>query len=60
VDEVYKFRDCYFETHSESEAGKKQGEVAQRMRQALKTLEEKEGNAASATPSNTPLTTWII
>ncbi|XP_059932672.1 tetratricopeptide repeat protein 5 [Gadus macrocephalus] len=42
VDEVYKFRDCYFETHSESEAGKKQGEVAQRMRQALKTLEEKE------------------
>ncbi|CAL8241640.1 unnamed protein product [Merluccius merluccius] len=42
VDEVYSFRDCYFETHSEKEAGKKQGEVAQKMQEALRKLEEKE------------------
>ncbi|KAJ3585501.1 hypothetical protein NHX12_014220 [Muraenolepis orangiensis] len=42
VDEVYSFRDCYFVTHSESEAGKKQGEVAQKMQEALRKLEEKE------------------
>lgn len=42
VDELYNFRDCYFETHSVEEAGKKQSDVAQEMEKTLKKLEEKE------------------
>lgn len=42
VDELYNFRDCYFETHSVEEAGRKQSDVAQEMEKTLKKLEEKE------------------
>lgn len=42
VDEVYNFRDHYFETHSVEEAGKKQSDVAQEVERTLKKLEEKE------------------
>lgn len=42
VDELYNFRDCYFETHSVEEAGRKDGDVKQKMEQTLKKLEEKE------------------
>ncbi|XP_029382228.1 tetratricopeptide repeat protein 5 [Echeneis naucrates] len=42
VDELYNFRDCYFETHSVEEAGKKQSDVAQETKKTLKKLEEKE------------------
>lgn len=52
MDEVYNFRDGYFETHSESEAGEKQGEVAQRMQKALRKLEEKEGKIKTMTTEN--------
>ncbi|AWO97506.1 putative tetratricopeptide repeat protein 5 [Scophthalmus maximus] len=41
VDELYNFRDCYFETHSMEEAGRKQSDVMQEMERTLKTLEEK-------------------
>ncbi|CAJ1086136.1 tetratricopeptide repeat protein 5 [Xyrichtys novacula] len=44
VDDLYKFRDCYFETHSVEEAGRKQKDVAQEMENTLKKLEEKEGD----------------
>lgn len=43
VDELYNFRDCYFETHSVEEAGRKQSDVAQEIEKTLKKLEEKEG-----------------
>lgn len=43
VDELYNFRDSYFETHSVEEAGKKQSDVAQEIEKTLKKLEEKEG-----------------
>lgn len=43
VDELYKFRDCYFETHSVEDAGRKHSDVAEEMAQTLKKLEEKEG-----------------
>ena len=43
MDELYNFRDCYFETHSVEEAGKKQSDVAQETENTLKKLEEKEG-----------------
>ncbi|XP_040886647.1 tetratricopeptide repeat protein 5 [Toxotes jaculatrix] len=43
VDELYNFRDCYFETHSVEEAGRKQSDVAQETEKTLKKLEEKEG-----------------
>lgn len=42
VDELYNFRDSYFETHSVEEAGKKQSDVAQEIEKTLKKLEEKE------------------
>lgn len=42
VDELYKFRDCYFETHSVEEAGKKQSDVAQELEKTLKRLQEYE------------------
>ncbi|CAG5929154.1 unnamed protein product [Menidia menidia] len=42
VDELYNFRDGYFETHPVEEAGKKQSDVAREMEQTLKKLEENE------------------
>ncbi|XP_067379666.1 tetratricopeptide repeat protein 5 isoform X2 [Channa argus] len=42
VDELYNFRDCYFETHNVEEAGRKQSDVAQQLEKTLKRLEEKE------------------
>ncbi|KAK5848286.1 hypothetical protein PBY51_005914 [Eleginops maclovinus] len=42
VDDLYNFRDNYFETHSVEEAGRKQNDVAQEMEKTLKKLEEKE------------------
>ncbi|XP_057709654.1 tetratricopeptide repeat protein 5 isoform X1 [Corythoichthys intestinalis] len=42
VDELYKYRDCYFETHSVEEAGRKQQDVSQELGKVLKKLEEKE------------------
>lgn len=43
MDELYNFRDCYFETHSVEEAGRKQMDTAQEIQKTLKKLEEKEG-----------------
>lgn len=43
VDDLYSFRDRYFETHSVEDAGRKQNDVAQEMAKTLKRLEEKEG-----------------
>ncbi|CAN9509601.1 unnamed protein product [Ophioblennius macclurei] len=42
VDNLYKFRDCYFETHKIEEAKRKQSDVLQEVEQTLKKLEEKE------------------
>ncbi|KAM4564322.1 tetratricopeptide repeat protein 5 [Fundulus diaphanus] len=42
VDELYTFRDCYFDTHGVEEAVRKDGDVKQKMEQTLKRLEEKE------------------
>ncbi|XP_013885052.1 tetratricopeptide repeat protein 5 [Austrofundulus limnaeus] len=42
VDELYKFRDCYFETHGVEDAGRKQSDVAREVERTLKKLEEKE------------------
>lgn len=43
MDELYNFRDCYFETHNVEEAEKKESDVAQEVEKTLKKLEEKEG-----------------
>lgn len=43
VDDLYNFREHYFETHSVEDAGRKQNDVAQEMEKTLKKLEEKEG-----------------
>ncbi|XP_016097570.1 tetratricopeptide repeat protein 5 [Sinocyclocheilus grahami] len=42
VDDLYSFRDRYFETHSVEDAGRKQNDVAQEMAKTLKRLEGKE------------------
>uniref|UniRef100_A0A672M5T8 Cell division cycle protein 27 homolog n=1 Tax=Sinocyclocheilus grahami TaxID=75366 RepID=A0A672M5T8_SINGR len=42
VDDLYSFRDRYFETHGVEDAGRKQNDVAQEMAKTLKRLEEKE------------------
>ncbi|XP_018958800.1 tetratricopeptide repeat protein 5-like [Cyprinus carpio] len=42
VDDLYSFRDRYFETHSVEDAGRKQNDVAREMAKTLKKLEEKE------------------
>ncbi|XDV18901.1 hypothetical protein PO909_024499 [Leuciscus waleckii] len=42
VDDLYSFRDHYFETHSVEDAGRKQNDVAQEMAKTLERLQEKE------------------
>lgn len=42
VDGLYHFRDCYFETHSVEDAGRKQSDVTQELEKTLKKLEEYE------------------
>lgn len=49
MDELYNYRDCYFETHSVEDAGRKQRDVAQEMDKTLKKLEEKEGDCRNYT-----------
>lgn len=48
MDELYNFRDCYFETHNVEEAEKKESDVAQELEKTLKMLEEKEGRCCVA------------
>ncbi|XP_063043086.1 tetratricopeptide repeat protein 5 [Engraulis encrasicolus] len=42
VDELYHFRDHYFETHSVEDAGRKHNDVTEEMNKTLQRLEEKE------------------
>ncbi|XP_019726941.1 tetratricopeptide repeat protein 5 [Hippocampus comes] len=42
VDELYNYRDCYFETHSVEEAARKQEDVTLELEKVLKKLQEKE------------------
>ncbi|XP_049617475.1 tetratricopeptide repeat protein 5 [Syngnathus scovelli] len=42
VDELYNYRDCYFETHTVEEADRKQQDVALELEKLLKKLQEKE------------------
>ncbi|XP_061524599.1 tetratricopeptide repeat protein 5 isoform X4 [Phycodurus eques] len=42
VDELYNYRDCYFETHGVEEAPRKQEDVARELEKVLKKLQEKE------------------
>ncbi|XP_054609209.1 tetratricopeptide repeat protein 5 [Dunckerocampus dactyliophorus] len=42
VDDLYSYRDHYFDTHSVEEAGRKQQDVTQELAKTLKRLEEKE------------------
>lgn len=56
MDELYNFRDCYFETHSVQEAGKKQNDVAQEIEKTLNKLEEKEGECCIYTTAHWSVT----
>lgn len=49
VDDLYRFRDCYFETHSIEDAEKKDGDVTQEIEKTLKYLQEKESERTICT-----------
>lgn len=40
MDQLYSFRDCYFETHSVEDAGRKQQDVQKEMEKTLQQMEE--------------------
>ncbi|KAG8509746.1 Tetratricopeptide repeat protein 5, partial [Galemys pyrenaicus] len=44
VDQLYSFRDCYFETHSVEDAGKKQQDVREEMEKTLHQMEKVVGS----------------
>ncbi|XP_058149824.1 tetratricopeptide repeat protein 5 isoform X2 [Dasypus novemcinctus] len=44
VDQLYSFRDCYFETHSVEDAGRKQQDVQEEMEKTLQQMEEVVGS----------------
>ncbi|XP_030699994.2 tetratricopeptide repeat protein 5 isoform X1 [Globicephala melas] len=45
VDRLYSFRECYFETHSVEDAGRKQQDVREEMEKTLQQMEEVVGSA---------------
>ncbi|XP_055990042.1 tetratricopeptide repeat protein 5 [Sorex fumeus] len=45
VDHLYSFRDCYFESHSIEDAGKKQQDVREEMDKTLQQMQEVVGSA---------------
>ncbi|XP_067598082.1 tetratricopeptide repeat protein 5 [Pseudorca crassidens] len=44
VDRLYSFRECYFETHSVEDAGRKQQDVREEMEKTLQQMEEVVGS----------------
>nr|KAF6488201.1 tetratricopeptide repeat domain 5 [Rousettus aegyptiacus] len=44
VDQLYSFRECYFETHSVEDAGRKQQDVREEMEKTLQQMEEVVGS----------------
>ncbi|XP_022348531.1 tetratricopeptide repeat protein 5 isoform X2 [Enhydra lutris kenyoni] len=44
VDQLYSFRECYFETHSVEDAGRKQQDVRKEMEKTLQQMEEVVGS----------------
>ncbi|XP_055464628.1 tetratricopeptide repeat protein 5 isoform X2 [Psammomys obesus] len=67
VDELYSFRDSYFETHSVEDAGRKQQDVHDQMEKTLQQMEEAlgsvqveaqalmlKGKALNVTPNHSP------
>ena len=49
MDQLYSFRECYFETHSVEHAGRKQQDVREEMEKTLQQMEE----AAGMSPKRT-------
>ncbi|XP_058594334.1 tetratricopeptide repeat protein 5 [Neofelis nebulosa] len=45
VDQLYSFRECYFETHGVEDAGRKQQDVQEEMEKTLQQMEEVVGSA---------------
>ncbi|XP_030174456.1 tetratricopeptide repeat protein 5 isoform X2 [Lynx canadensis] len=45
VDQLYSFRECYFETHGMEDAGRKQQDVREEMEKTLQQMEEVVGSA---------------
>ncbi|KAM7158854.1 tetratricopeptide repeat protein 5 isoform 1-T1 [Molossus nigricans] len=45
VDQLYSFRECYFETHSVEDAGRKQQDVREEMEKTLQQMKEVVGSA---------------
>ncbi|XP_004781525.2 tetratricopeptide repeat protein 5 isoform X1 [Mustela nigripes] len=56
VDQLYSFRECYFETHGVEDAGRKQQDVREEMEKTLQQMEEVVGmnGKECATPCPSP------
>ncbi|XP_022348530.1 tetratricopeptide repeat protein 5 isoform X1 [Enhydra lutris kenyoni] len=56
VDQLYSFRECYFETHSVEDAGRKQQDVRKEMEKTLQQMEEVVGMSGKerTTPCPSP------
>lgn len=52
MDQLYSFRECYFETHGVEDAGRKQQDVREAMEKTLQQMEEVVGMSGKehATP----------
>lgn len=49
MDQLYSFRECYFETHSVEHAGRKQQDVREEMEKTLQQMEEVVGMSPKRT-----------
>lgn len=49
MDQLYSFRECYFETHSVEDAGRKQQDVREEMEKTLHQMEEVVGMSPKRT-----------
>uniref|UniRef100_A0A8C4MGE9 Uncharacterized protein n=1 Tax=Equus asinus asinus TaxID=83772 RepID=A0A8C4MGE9_EQUAS len=56
VDQLYSFRDCYFETHSVEDAERKQEDVREEMEKTLQQMEEVVGMSPQTTCNPLPFT----
>lgn len=49
MDQLYSFRECYFETHGIEDAGRKQQDVREEMEKTVQQMEEAVGMMARST-----------
>lgn len=56
MDQLYSFRDCYFDTHSVEDAGRKPQDVREEMEKTLQQMKEVMGMSSKRACSPLPIT----